>query len=94
MDNEIDSETFKQEKARFDEIISHNTKLINDSDSNASQWLEFAEGFFTNAMTVVQTFQEADTNKKKCTLLEIGSNWTLSKKSPINSEKALRLTHK
>jgi hypothetical protein len=46
-----------------------NSKLINDSDSNASQWLELAEEFFTNAMTLVETFQEADTVKKKRILM-------------------------
>ena len=83
MDNEIDSETFKQEKSKYGEVIVRNSKLINDSDSNASQWLELAEEFFTNAMTLVETFQEADTVKKKRILLEIGSNWTLSNKKAL-----------
>ena len=83
MDNEIDSETFRDRKQKYEAALARTKQLIDGGDSNASKWLELAEEFFTGASTIVDTFEKAPDDQKRRMLIEVGSNWQLQQKKAL-----------
>jgi len=80
MDNELTHEEFITKKKELNERLVRTKELIDDTHSNADQWLELAEQFFSGAVNIANTFAIANEEEKRKILLEIGSNWQMGNK--------------
>ncbi len=80
MDEEITREQFAALKTPLDDQLVRTKELINAAHTDANDWLELAEEFFSSAVTLVDTFQMANDEEKRQLLLELGSNWKMSNK--------------
>lgn len=83
MSDEIDSNTFKQRKAKYEDVLVRTKSLIDDNDSRAGAWLELAEEFFSKATNCVETFERASDEEKRKILIEVGLNWKLGNKKAL-----------
>lgn len=80
INSEIDAEQFNSYKLKYEETLARTTALIADTNTDANEWLELAENFFSNTVTLTETFEMADVEEKRRLLMELGSNWVLSNK--------------
>jgi len=80
LDKEVSKEEYEQYRIKYQQTEAHATELINDSTQTANDWLELAEEFFTQIVSLVDSFAAAQDSEKRQLLLNIGSNWTLSNK--------------
>ena len=80
VNSEIDAEQFNSHKLKHKETLARTTALIADTNTDANEWLELAENFFSNTVTLTETFDMADVDEKRRLLMELGSNWVLSNK--------------
>ncbi len=80
MNGEINAEQFNGYKLKYEEVLARTAALINDTNTDANEWLELAENFFSNTVTLVSTFEMANESEKRQLLMELGSNWVLSNK--------------
>ena len=79
-DEEITREEFFERKTELNQRLVRTKELINDTHSNADDWLELAEDFFSSAVTLSDTFKIATDEEKKRILLQVGLNWKLDNK--------------
>lgn len=80
VNDEIDAEQFNSYKQRYEDTLARTAALIADTNTDANEWLELAEEFFSNTVTLVDTFKVATVEEKRRLLMELGSNWVLSNK--------------
>jgi len=80
MSKELTHDEFLDSKATLNERLVRTKQQIDQVHTNADRWLELAEGLFSNAVNIVDTFKIADDEERKQILLELGSNWQMSNK--------------
>jgi site-specific DNA recombinase len=80
MDKELTRKEFMAYKKELSDRLVRTKELIDDAHSNADQWLELAEQFFSGAVNIVDSFKIANEEEKRKILLELGSNWEMNNK--------------
>lgn len=95
MNEEITPEEFTEKKAEMNREKSRMLALINESDSNADDWIEKAEKLFDFAASARQKFINGSLDDKKEILAALGSNLTLKDQIlSISIQKPLVLVEK
>ncbi len=95
MNEEITPEEFAEKKTGLNREKSRLLALVNESDSNADDWLEKAEKLFDFAASARQKFINGSLDDKKEILAALGSNLTLKDQIlSISIQKPLVLVEK
>ena len=95
MNEEITPEEFSEKKTELNREKSRLLALVNESDSNADDWLEKAEKLFDFAASARQKFINGSLDDKKEILAALGSNLTLKDQIlSISIQKPLILVEK
>ncbi len=83
VDGELDHDEFMNEKKRLNDSLVRTKEQIEKVHTNADEWLELAESFFSSTVTLAETFKIANHDEKRKLLTEIGSNWELGNKKVL-----------
>lgn len=95
MNEEITPEEFSEKKTSLNREKARLLALVNESDSNADDWLEKAERLFDFAACALQKFINGSLEDKKEILAALGSNLTLKDQIlSISIQKPLVLVEK
>ena len=87
-------ERYKLRAAKHEETLARTNKLLKESETDASRWLELAKETFSGAVNLGEVFKEANDQEKRQLMIFLGSNWFLgNKKVTLTAREPLNLLH-
>ena len=86
-DGTISDERYKVRAAIHTDVLARTNELLDTTDTDAERWLELAKETFSTAINIGDVFQMANYTERRRLMMYIGSNWYLSNKKVVLTER-------
>jgi site-specific DNA recombinase len=78
---------YKMRAEKHEATLARTARLLEGASSNAEAWLELSKEVFSSVVNIGEVFQSANDQERRELMKYIGSNWYLSNKKVVLSER-------